>query len=555
MPSVSAMPRNHTPGRATARKLGRVISVGGARLDGLLDGAAVAPWASDSGDAVETPQVGGLVAIRTPTSIVYGMIGSLRLLDPSAEAIDGQQAVAEIDLIGEALGASGADAGFRNGVSVYPALGAEIYAATEADLRRVYARPKATSLCVGTLHQDKNVPSYLVTDDLLGKHFAVLGTTGSGKSCAITLLLRAVLRQNPNGHVVLLDPHNEYARAFGNLAEVIDTDNLHLPYWLLNFEEISELLIGRGGRDREAEATILKAAILAARKVFAAGSVGNDDFIGVDTPVPYRMTDLMLFIDEAVGRLDRPGQSAPYLKLISKLQGLTADRRYRFMFSGLSVHDNLGDILSRILRIPVSGKPVTIFDMSGVPSEIVDVMVSVLCRIIFDFAVWSEPTHAVPILLVCEEAHRYVPRDDRRGFEPTRRAISRIAKEGRKYGVSLALISQRPSELSTTVLSQCSTLFAMRLANETDRACVRAALPEHALGLLNALPALNTQESIAVGDALPMAMRLRFDDLDPVDRPKSESASFSTAWQADDARRAFVAATVERWRHQDRNAT
>jgi DNA helicase HerA-like ATPase len=428
------------------RRVGRVIAVTGCQLEGLLEPESFASNGSDPRASGHPPlQVGGLVTVLTPTSVVYGMVASLRMLDLSRDGPVNGKAVMEIDLFGEAHLPTTPDEElmFQKGVSVYPALGAEIIAATQEDLGRVYARPRTSNVRIGAIHQDRNVPSYVVTDDLLGKHFAILGTTGSGKSCAVTLLLQAILAQHPNGHVVLLDPHNEYGRAFGEAAQVIDPSNLHLPYWLMNFEEISEFLVGSGGQDHEAEIAILKAAILEARRAYCS-VLGDVNGITVDTPVPYRMTELLRGIDEAMGKLDKPERAAPYLRLRSKLENLSNDQRFQFMFSGLSVHDNLGSIVSRILRIPVSGRPITVFDLSGVPSEIVDVVVSVLCRMIFDFALWSARAHAAPTLLVCEEAHRYVPRDEELAFAPTRRAISRVAKEGRKYGVSLGLVTQRP---------------------------------------------------------------------------------------------------------------
>ena len=150
--------------------------------------------------------------------------------------------------------------------------------------------------------------------------------------------------------------------------------------------------------------------------------------------------------------------------------------------SGVTLRDTMSQIVSRILRIPVEGKPVTILDLSAIPSEIIDVVVSLLCRVVFDFAVWSKRDESIPVLLVCDEAHRYVPADDAHGFEPTRLAMARIAKEGRKYGVSLCLVSQRPSEISESVLSQCSTVFALRMASERDLKFVRSALPEASSG-------------------------------------------------------------------------
>ena len=173
-------------------------------------------------------------------------------------------------------------------------------------------------------------------------------------------------------------------------------------------------------------------------------------------------------------------------------------------------------------------------------------------RINFDFCLWSTQTHSVPVLLVCEEAHRYVPEADNVGFGPTKRIISQIAKEGRKYGVSLCLVSQRPSELSTSILSQCNTLFALRMSNETDQEFIRKAVPESALGMMSSLSSLHIQEAIAVGEGLTVPMRLKFDDLDEAHRPRSGTAAFSTVWREDSMPQTMVAEIVQRWRSQSR---
>ena len=231
-----------------------------------------------------------------------------------------------------------------------------------------------------------------------------------------------------------------------------------------------------------------------------------------------------------MGKLDKPDTAVPYFRLLARLDALNADKRFGFMFSGVLVRDTMPHVLSRILRIPVSGRPLTIVDLSGVPSEIVDVVVSVIARMVFDFAVWAERSRRPPMLLVCEEAHRYIPVDDRRTFQATKSALSRIAKEGRKYGVSLCLISQRPSELEPSVVSQCGTLFALRMNNTKDQAFVEAAMPENGLGLMSALPALRRQEAVVVGEGVTVPMRLRFDTLKSDELPRSGDAPFAESW-------------------------
>jgi DNA helicase HerA-like ATPase len=253
-----------------------------------------------------------------------------------------------------------------------------------------------------------------------------------------------------------------------------------------------------------------------------------------------------------MGKLNKADGATPYLRLKARIESLRSDKRFSFMFSGLTIHDVMANVLARFMRIPVAGKPITIIDLSGVPSEIVDVVVSVLTRMVFDFAVWGDRAFGVPVLLVCEEAHRYVPRDASTGFEPTRRALARIAKEGRKYGVSLGLVTQRPSEISETMLSQCNTLFAMRMSNEQDQHFVQKALPEAAAGLINTLSALRPQEAVAVGEGVVLPMRIRFADLAPEHRPHSQGTAFSEAWQEDSADLELVQETIFRWRRQSR---
>lgn len=529
--------------------VGTVTAVSGSQVT-----ARVRHDVMTSDDLAPAMRLGGLVKLITAHSTIFGIVDELNS-DAANGAADQATGTAIIDLLGEVMrnGTEGPDAHFKRGVSVYPTLGTEIRATDTADIREVYAAPSEATVRMGTIYQDPDVAAYLMTDPLLGKHFAVLGTTGSGKSCTVALILRSILNAHGNGHVVLLDAHAEYGSAFRDLAEVIDISNLQLPYWLLDFEEAVEVFVRAGDEaEREPQVMILKDAILQAKHMYA-GEQADLAAITVDTPVPYRLGDLISTIDKAMGRLDKPDGSIPYQRLMSRIDSLNNDARFGFMFPGRIVRDNLEAILSRLLRIPVAGKPLTIMDISGVPSEVVDAVVSVLCRTIFDFALWGDRGRSVPVLLVCEEAHRYIPSNEVQGFDSTRRAITRIAKEGRKYGVSLCLVTQRPSELSASILSQCGTLFALRMNNELDQNFVRRALPENAAGLLGVLPELRTQEALVVGEGVSVPMRVRLDDLDPEHQPRSENAIFSDAWQRDQPDTSIVAETIRRWRTQHRD--
>lgn len=540
---------------AGAMEIGHVTSVSGAKVTGILVNSETGQESVGPSDLNRGVQIGALVKMRTPCATVFGVVAALSIREPCSPPRSGEARIVEIDLFGEA---ETADTGsgqfaFARGVSTYPGLGDPIHAATPEELARIYAEPSAAHAQFGTLYQDHSLPVHFLTDELLSKHFAILGTTGSGKSCALAVVLRSILDSSPCGHIVLLDPHNEYGRAFADRAEVVTPENLDLPYWLLNFEELIEVLCSSRGPSRESEAHILKQAILDAKRDYL-GANELAEYLTVDTPVPYRLGALLQSIDDLMGKLDKPDQVAPYLRLTTRIESLRADRRFAFMFSGITMRDNLSDILARILRIPVAGKPITIFDLSGVPSEIIDVMVSLLCRAIFDFGLWSERGKGVPVLLVCEEAHRYIPRDENLGFGPTRKAISRVAKEGRKYGVSLCLVSQRPSELSETILSQCSTIFALRMSSERDQQFVRGAVPEHAVGMLNSLPALRAQEAVVIGEGVTLPMRVRFNDLPKHQRPHGDTAVFSTSWGQDCDDPALIIETIENWRRQTRHS-
>jgi len=256
----------------------------------------------------------------------------------------------------------------------------------------------------------------------------------------------------------------------------------------------------------------------------------------------------MALLNEQIGSLENKSHLQKYLRLKDRIQSITLDPRYAFMFGNLTVDDQMANVLGRLFRIPAEGKPMTILEVAGFPAEVVDALVSVMCRLAFDLGVWSKA--GVPILVVCEEAHRYVPGNRHIGFGPTKRAISRIAKEGRKYGVFLGIVSQRPSELDPTILSQCNTLIAMRMANERDQAIVRSAIADTASGLMEFLPSLGAREVVAFGDAVALPMRMRFSEL-PKDRMPQSTMHLKEVPDIDELiaqGRNVLGEIVEKWR-------
>jgi DNA helicase HerA-like ATPase len=261
---------------------------------------------------------------------------------------------------------------------------------------------------------------------------------------------------------------------------------------------------------------------------------------------------VILHLNERAGSLDRPDGAAPFLRLKERILHLKSDPRYHFVFPPLKIEDSMAAIISRMMRMPVNGKPIAVLNLSGVPSEIVDVVVSLIGRLVFDFAVWSASVGAPPILLVCEEAHRYLQRNSNAGFSPTQRVFSRIAQEGRKYGIGLGLVTQRPSLISETILSQCNTLIALRMSNDADQEVIRKAVPEAAFGLMGALPALKRQEAVVSGEGVTLPMRIRFADLPEALRPCSETRTFSEEWKHDAWNLDLVKDVLRLWRRQNR---
>ena len=259
------------------------------------------------------------------------------------------------------------------------------------------------------------------------------------------------------------------------------------------------------------------------------------------------MQDLVGLIDERMGKLENRATRMHCHRLLARLDALKNDPRYAFMFENANVGgDTMAEILTNLFRLEPNGQPITVMQLAGLPAEVVDAVVCVVARMAFDFGLWSDG--AMPLLFVCEEAHRYAPADRSVGFAPTRRALMRIAKEGRKYGVYLGLVTQRPGELDPTIISQCNTLFAMRLANERDQALLRSAVTDAVANLLAFVPSLGTREVVAFGEGLPLPTRFRFTELPAERLPHSETFRLDDGTTAARRERGFVRQVVERWR-------
>ncbi|MEM6827277.1 MAG: DUF87 domain-containing protein [Pseudomonadota bacterium] len=529
-----------------ALPIGVVLEISGSGSQVAFDLPRITECCDDPDPSIALAgQVGSQIKIRVGDSWLLASVRDQRK-DRRTEG----GVIAGIDFLGEGAEEklTGRIHGFKRGVTRYPVPGAMVYPATTADLRQIYASDGRPNVPVGKVFPTKDIRAGLYIDAMLGKHFALLGSTGTGKSTSAALILHRICETAPNGHIVMIDPHGEYASAFRTTGHILDVSNLQMPYWLMNFEEHCEVMLTSSGNERQIDMDILAKCLLAARsKNRLAETMGK---ITVDAPIPYLLSDLSTILQDEMGKLDKATSSVPFMRIKQKLEELKTDPRYQFMFSGMLVGDTMTEFISKVFRMPADGKPISIIDVSGVPSDITSTVVAVLSRLVFDFAIWGREEKTRPILLVCEEAHRYVPNEKNSDGSSVGRILSRIAKEGRKYGISLGLITQRPSDLAEGVLSQCGTIIAMRLNNDRDQAFVRSAMPEGSRGFLDSIPALRNRECIICGEGVAIPVRVNFDTLEEHKRPASEDPSFVDLWNNDGDLDEMVERVVVRWRSQ-----
>ncbi len=495
------------------RVLGHVIHCDGAR-------ATLAAYACDEQAQVLAQwNVGRMVSINLGAIRTVGLVYRIETPVQGWEEGGRNPINVHIELVGEVRDVEGRGPVFDRGITTYPHIGAIAHRIRARDLEAVYDLAGRRGLTLGQLAQDETVAARIAIDDTLNRHFAVVGTTGVGKSTAVSLLVRKAIGARPDLRVLILDPHNEFSAAFPDQSVRINTRTLELPFWLFRLEELVEVLY-RGREPIPEEVDLLRDLIPLAKQSYRnpAGAAlmrrpADATGITADTPVPYRIADVLRLIDDRMGMLEAKSERPIYRALRIRIDAAMNDPSYRFMFASRLIDDNIHETVGRIFRVPHEGKPITCLDLSVLPSEVVNSVCSVLARMAFDLTVNSQGR--LKLLVLCEEAHRYMPADPRLGFAPTRHALSRIAKEGRKYGCYLGVVTQRPGELDPTVLSQCSTIFAMRLANEVDQDIIRSAIADSSASTLSFLSSMGQREAIAFGEGVATTMRMKFEYLAP----------------------------------------
>ncbi len=506
--------------------------------------------------------VGQLISIQVGTSRVVGLSCKVDVADSSWDPDAPNEVHVTLELVGEIVaGKDGADDRFSSGIANYPQMGCIAHRIRSTDLEIIYKEEGEGVVKVGQLTQDASVDAKIDVEKLLSRHFAVLGTTGVGKSTSVTLIMKKIIKVKKEIRVLMLDPHNEFASAFPDESVVVDASNLILPFWLFKLDELAEVVF-RGQEGFDAELELLRDIIPYAKEQFkneADGKAGSlvkkttKSNLTADMPLPYRLADLLKIIDDRLGLLEGKAEKPVLKSLQYRLDSISNDPRFRFMFdtSTTGGGDIMESIVSQIFRVPQNDRPICVLEMSGLPSEVVNSVVSVLCRMAFDLALNSDG--GIQTLVVCEEAHRYIPADASAGFFPTRQAIARIAKEGRKYGVFLSIITQRPGELDPTILSQCNTVFAMRLGNQRDQEIIRGAVTSGAKSTINFLSSIANRECIAFGEAIQTPMRMTFETMAAKDLPGARI--YEQQAKIKEGLQISLSAVLRRMRQEDRKGS
>ncbi len=551
--------------------IGTIIEVDGSHIVAELKPGITELSRVFGGDTYPIGQFGSIVKIHFGRRIIFAFVGRLRMkAEYELERGIGPQAasderVIEVDLFGEGewlrdttVTPVGWELKFDRGVATYPLPQQTVYLTPKRELRFIYGHGKGPSVHLGEHVGTGGTKCFAEMNELLGKHTAILGSTGAGKSGTVAAVLHSLLERgaeaglaNWKPRIVVLDPHNEYSAAFpGHQKLSTDNGSLVLPYWLLNFSETIGLLIGKTEFVATSQANIVKTALLQARNQ-GATILGLDTAkITVDSPVPYKLLTLKSIVEAAKNALT-PSKQDSHNSILEKLDVLVRDARVAFMMNEWNgaAQDPFPAILSQLVS---DGAQPKIVDLSGVPNEVAGVSSAVIARTLFNLKVWqtAEERKNDPVLLVCEEAHRYVPNRGEAQYEAAQEAIRRIAKEGRKYGIGLLLVSQRPSEVEATVLSQCNSWIILRITNDADREHVRAILPDSMAGLTKMLSGLRRQEAIFVGQAAVLPSRILIRSLTPEQLPRSNDIDFDKGWQAAAMTEAQLAAIANKWRYQ-----
>jgi len=559
--------------------LGKVVRVDSGSIEVEVSDSIPSAAPIINGRLYKIGQIGTFVKIPIGNITIYGIVSSVsnapsKFEDEKSKYNFGSRYL-NIQLVGEKIG----DDAFEKGVGTYPTINDEVHLVIEKDLQQIYGKKDAGSIEIGKHSSSDNLGVYVDLQKLVLRHSAILGSTGSGKSNTTVSVLKAVLNGYNGSRVVLVDPHGEYPSAFpdAKVFRINDPDNpLFIPFWLMSFEELAYFLVGATSKEEQTPQYRKLRELIVERKKknhakLKAGLV-DSNHVTADSPIPFNVRELWHHIcwwlnasfndamlekqTEATACLESEGDFeklippsfkayaigavAPYKskhcqelypyekKLVSRLR----DSRYDFLFNPGEYKDenskfDLHDLLNSWID---SDQQLTILDLNGVPPEVLDITVGLITRFIYDSMFWGRNEAYTgknrPILLAYEEAHSYLDKSSSNSY--SKYAVEQVFKEGRKFGVGAMVISQRPSEISETILAQVGTYIALRLTNSTDQSIVKSSAPDNLVSLIDLLPSLRTGEAIVVGEAIKIPSRVRIGLQHP--RPTSGDPKLIEGW-------------------------
>lgn len=555
--------------------IGYIVDVQGNMFTATLveDDQGRIPTVTVGDEDIVVGQIGSYVAIRQNTvhiiAIVTRMTEQEVLAAPTIETPGEDSArlpfakrIARLTPIGSIQD----DGQFDRGVGLYPTTGAEVHAVGSSQVAKMFDKYQSKGFSVGTVSSHPSLKVCLDPSNLFGRHFAILGQTGAGKSWTVASLVQRTVSVMPRAHTIILDLHGEYCwkreggescYAFADtIVRHIDARELEIPYWLMTFSELCDLLIEHSEREATNQTAFFRDCLFEGRRT---ENINSSPPLGltrvtVDTPIYFSLDDLISKVrDKNVERVgNRQGPMfGNFDRFLMRIESKLNDPRYDFLLKPKkrNTSGSLSEMLRDFVGLGEQKAAVTVIDLSSVPFDVRPTVAAQIGRLAFEFNYWNPMYREFPILLLCEEAHAYIPRASESQFAGSRKSMERIAKEGRKYGVGLAVVSQRPHEVSETVLAQCGTFICLRITNPNDQNYVRSLVPESEGDLVNVLAGLGRGEALVLGEAVPLPTRLQFFKPDPP--PNSDDIDFYGKWK-DGPTDLDVDAIVKRWRSQER---
>ena len=559
--------------------LGKIIRVDSSTVEVEVSDDIPSAAPIINGRLYKIGQIGTFVKMPMGNITTYGIVSSVsntpgKPEDSQARQILGSRFLS-VQLVGEKIG----DDDFEKGIGTYPTINDEVHLVIEKDLFDIYGEKDAGSIEIGKHSSSENLSVYVDIHKLILRHCAILGSTGSGKSNTTVSILKAILNDYEGSRVILVDPHGEYASAFpdSQVFKIGDAENpLYIPFWLMNFDELAYFLVGASPKDdQKIDYRLLRELITKCKKENHHLKSGNvtPEFTTADSPIPFSARKLWhemnwwlnasfestkkdeqkretkfetnkgdyenLIGAEFTSHLTTANNLPPHVsqhkefysyekKLLSRLR----DSRFDFMFhpgdykdesSSKDLHNLLNDWIG-------SDSKLVILDLSGVPFEVLDIAIGLITRFVYDSMFWGRNESYTgkkrPLLLAYEEAHTYLNKNDNNSYSKS--AVERIFKEGRKFGVGALVISQRPSEISETILAQIGTLIALRLTSSGDQSIVKSSSPDNLNSLIDLLPSLRIGEAVIVGESIKIPSRVRVKLNNP--RPTSEDPNLVECW-------------------------